>query len=349
MEPAIAPTTTNPPTIMNTKTLGQIAISAFREHVTGDTKEVYNVRDSWNAAAQAVADHVEKPLKEENERLLSLTSDLLRQRDEGIMRIASLQFQLDALPEFVGLLPGDVIREGDEFYTGDDDNGNPVWTKVDGTIGFKWKDGMAPNRRRLRPAAKEEKPAPITSEIGALATTRQQLKEATQLSEAAEALASELEDKTQSIQAAANLIDEWRGRARRENEKSLKLEESLNAALRELSALREQYRWIPRSEREPTDADCLKLPNGNEWIEWLHPESGPWIGHIYKDYFLGERATHWKTPPPLPTPDPLEESRRNFEQWYVENVFDLQRDPIGSKLCGDMWKAWQAARKGGAK
>jgi hypothetical protein len=36
--------------------------------------------------------------------------------------------------------------------------------------------------------------------------------------------------------------------------------------------------------------------------------------------------------------------REQFEAWYVENVFDLQSDPVGSRLCGLQWKAWQAAR-----
>lgn len=36
--------------------------------------------------------------------------------------------------------------------------------------------------------------------------------------------------------------------------------------------------------------------------------------------------------------------REQFEAWYVENVFDLQADPVGSRLCGLQWKAWQAAR-----
>jgi hypothetical protein len=36
--------------------------------------------------------------------------------------------------------------------------------------------------------------------------------------------------------------------------------------------------------------------------------------------------------------------RDEFEQWYVLNVFDLKRDPIGSELCARQWKAWKAAR-----
>ena len=35
--------------------------------------------------------------------------------------------------------------------------------------------------------------------------------------------------------------------------------------------------------------------------------------------------------------------RDSFEQWYTENIFNLERDPIGSRECGLQWKAWQAA------
>jgi hypothetical protein len=35
--------------------------------------------------------------------------------------------------------------------------------------------------------------------------------------------------------------------------------------------------------------------------------------------------------------------RKQFEQWYVENAFDVVREPIGSRDCGLQWKAWLAA------
>jgi uncharacterized protein CbrC (UPF0167 family) len=35
--------------------------------------------------------------------------------------------------------------------------------------------------------------------------------------------------------------------------------------------------------------------------------------------------------------------RKQFEQWYVENAFDVVREPIGSRDCGLQWKAWSAA------
>ncbi|MPW17898.1 hypothetical protein GCT13_13360 [Paraburkholderia sp. CNPSo 3157] len=37
--------------------------------------------------------------------------------------------------------------------------------------------------------------------------------------------------------------------------------------------------------------------------------------------------------------------RAEFEQWYVENAFDLERSPIGSRECGLQWRAWQAGRR----
>lgn len=34
--------------------------------------------------------------------------------------------------------------------------------------------------------------------------------------------------------------------------------------------------------------------------------------------------------------------RAAFEDWYVQNTFDFERNPIGSRECGLQWKAWQA-------
>ena len=41
------------------------------------------------------------------------------------------------------------------------------------------------------------------------------------------------------------------------------------------------------------------------------------------------------------TPDQKDAERKAVEQWYVENAFDYERDPLGSKLCGDQWAAWK--------
>jgi len=38
-----------------------------------------------------------------------------------------------------------------------------------------------------------------------------------------------------------------------------------------------------------------------------------------------------------------EQARGQFEAWYVENAFDYEKNPIGSRECSLMWKAWQAA------
>lgn len=35
--------------------------------------------------------------------------------------------------------------------------------------------------------------------------------------------------------------------------------------------------------------------------------------------------------------------RARFEAWYVENAFDYEKNPIGSRECSLMWDAWQAA------
>jgi hypothetical protein len=37
--------------------------------------------------------------------------------------------------------------------------------------------------------------------------------------------------------------------------------------------------------------------------------------------------------------------RAEFEQWYIENAFEYERNPIGSRECGLQWKAWQAGRQ----
>ena len=37
------------------------------------------------------------------------------------------------------------------------------------------------------------------------------------------------------------------------------------------------------------------------------------------------------------------DARAQFEAWYVENAFDFVKNPIGSRECSLMWKAWQAA------
>ena len=35
--------------------------------------------------------------------------------------------------------------------------------------------------------------------------------------------------------------------------------------------------------------------------------------------------------------------REEFEHWYIENIIDYVRAPIGSRECALQWKAWQAA------
>lgn len=38
-------------------------------------------------------------------------------------------------------------------------------------------------------------------------------------------------------------------------------------------------------------------------------------------------------------------SREAFEQWYVTNAFDFEKNPLGSRECSLQWQAWQAATK----
>lgn len=44
-----------------------------------------------------------------------------------------------------------------------------------------------------------------------------------------------------------------------------------------------------------------------------------------------------------PSPGGQGDAREQFEAWYVENAFDYEKNPIGSRECSLMWKAWQAA------
>ncbi|MBH1591437.1 hypothetical protein I5U77_03095 [Stenotrophomonas maltophilia] len=37
-----------------------------------------------------------------------------------------------------------------------------------------------------------------------------------------------------------------------------------------------------------------------------------------------------------------QDERARFEAWYVGNAFDYEKNPIGSRECSLMWKAWQA-------
>lgn len=36
------------------------------------------------------------------------------------------------------------------------------------------------------------------------------------------------------------------------------------------------------------------------------------------------------------------DERRAFEDWYVVSAFDYVANPLGSRECYLMWKAWQA-------
>ena len=38
----------------------------------------------------------------------------------------------------------------------------------------------------------------------------------------------------------------------------------------------------------------------------------------------------------------LEAEREAFQQWYVENAFDFGNNPLGSRQCGQQWRAWRA-------
>ena len=55
------------------------------------------------------------------------------------------------------------------------------------------------------------------------------------------------------------------------------------------------------------------------------------------------------TTPPQRKPLTDEEERKAFEQWYVCNAFDYERNPIGSRECGLQWSAWKARAAHGIK
>ena len=62
-----------------------------------------------------------------------------------------------------------------------------------------------------------------------------------------------------------------------------------------------------------------------------------------------EFGTPLYTTPPQRKPLTDEEERKAFEQWYVCNAFDYERNPIGSRECGLQWSAWKARAAHGIK
>lgn len=41
----------------------------------------------------------------------------------------------------------------------------------------------------------------------------------------------------------------------------------------------------------------------------------------------------------------MSDSRERFEAWYIENAFDYEANPIGSRECSKQWQSWQAAER----
>jgi hypothetical protein len=77
--------------------------------------------------------------------------------------------------------------------------------------------------------------------------------------------------------------------------------------------------------------------------EEVPPKGEHWEGFVARrivDLFPQPKAKPVQEQGKL-TSDQKDTERRAFEQWYVENAFDYERDPLGSKLCGDQWAAWK--------
>ena len=64
---------------------------------------------------------------------------------------------------------------------------------------------------------------------------------------------------------------------------------------------------------------------------------------------LPDEGTPLYTTPSQRKPLTDEEERKAFEQWYVCNAFDYERNPIGSRECGLQWSAWKARAAHGIK
>ena len=91
------------------------------------------------------------------------------------------------------------------------------------------------------------------------------------------------------------------------------------------------------------------------------PEPEP-VAHVYfLDEPSGRPRVAWDnangikigdklyTTPPQRKPLTNEQERKEFEQWYVENVFNFKANPIGSRQCGLQWSAWKARAAHGIK
>ena len=93
------------------------------------------------------------------------------------------------------------------------------------------------------------------------------------------------------------------------------------------------------------------------WSGWKaaskQPEQEPdyWLGYGLQAYTEKpfEGATPLYTAPPQRKPLTNEQERKEFEQWYVENVFNFKANPIWSRQCDLQWSAWKARAAHGIK
>lgn len=111
----------------------------------------------------------------------------------------------------------------------------------------------------------------------------------------------------------------------------------------EIERLRSQFRWIPISERLPTEKDAV---DGLVWV-WKTKSLLSSISEIsYKNVLtFSNRYTHWMIPIPCPPSPPETEEqamRREFEEWYHATSLSKDRSVA-------LWTAWQAAKSTGGQ
>ena len=105
--------------------------------------------------------------------------------------------------------------------------------------------------------------------------------------------------------------------------------------------LPEGWRPMLKGERREIGDGLFPTSGSSSWRDkwqavdstWTQPQSP-----------ADSDSFHSRTRRPLP-PTKAEKERKEFEEWYSQNAFDYQSNPIGSRECGLQWKAWQAARK----
>ena len=84
---------------------------------------------------------------------------------------------------------------------------------------------------------------------------------------------------------------------------------------------------------------CMPMiPSPFDEVYLMHGGDVVFIGSMRR---AEQFAREWRSEPDAPK----ERATAGFDQWYVENAFDLEQSPIGSRDYTLQKKAWYAGRK----